>query len=56
MTSRQGLRSYERGTIRRPKNSRRTELGNGEEHYQCEQNAVRRENLYPPSEEYLNAA
>jgi hypothetical protein len=33
----------------------RTELGNGQDHDKTEEEEVRRENLYPPREEYLNA-
>ena len=34
----------------------RTELKNGQDHDDSEQNVVRGENLYPPREKYLNAA
>ena len=42
---------YESGSI-----SWRTELGNCQDHDKSEQGEVRRENSYPPREEYLDAA
>lgn len=40
----------------RGRNGQRTELKNGQDHDDSEQNVVRGENLYPPREKYLNAA
>ena len=44
------------GVVETANDSRRTELGNGEDHDQSERDEVPREGLYPPREEDLNAA
>ena len=43
------------GIIEAAKDSRRTELGNGEDYDHDERHEPPREGLYPPREEYLNA-